>query len=259
MTMMAHHHHHRVSSLSSPSKSSFSAFLDLVRVAGSRHRARGTVVSPVNPTKGKNVNTLTLEDDGKKMWHRRASTMSATNAVRRMRFLLKHPRVKENLSAKESECFSKAIMPQSYAKSTISSKSRRFAMMKANFFESSETRRRGRRANAIMDDDTKKRKEDIRRLEMTLEQLKLTLERAERQAKEEMERIGPVDEEEAFEDDDDDDDDDGGDSSTSAFVTLTKEQKRFCDDDETKEHHPRVTQNNLEESSAIYKPPIRQT
>ena len=45
-----------------------------------------------------------------------------------------------------------------------------------------------------MDDDTKKRKEDIRRLEMTLEQLKLTLERAERQAKEEMERIGPVDE-----------------------------------------------------------------
>ena len=92
-------------------------------------------------------------------------------------------------------------------------------------------------------------KEDIRRLEMTLEQLKLTLERAERQAKEEMERIGPVDEEEAFEDDDDDDDDDGGDSSTSAFVTLTKEQKRFCDDDETKEHHPRVTQNNLEESS----------
>ena len=65
MTMMAHHHH-RVSSLSSPSKSSFSAFLDLVRVAGSRHRARGTIVSPVNPTKGKNVNTLTLEDDGKK-------------------------------------------------------------------------------------------------------------------------------------------------------------------------------------------------
>ena len=89
---------------------------------------------------------------------------------------------------------------------------------------------------------------------MTLEQLKLTLERAERQAKEEMERIGPVDEEEEFEDDDAD-----GDSSTSAFVTLTKEQKRFCDDDETKEHHPRVTQNNLEESSAIYKPPIRQT
>ena len=123
--------------------------------------------------------------------------------------------------------------------------------MKANF-ESSETRRRGRRVNAIMDDDTKKRKEDIRRLEMTLEQLKLTLERAERQAKEEMERIGPVDEEEEFEDDDDDD----GDSSTSAFVTLTKEQKRFCDDDETKEQ--RVTQNNLE-SSVIYKPPIRQT
>tara|TARA_B100001113_G_C20518577_1_gene366217 strand:+ start:38 stop:370 length:333 start_codon:yes stop_codon:yes gene_type:complete len=109
--------------------------------------------------------------------------------------------------------------------------------------------------NAIMDDDTKKRKEDIRRLEMTLEQLKLTLERAERQAKEEMERIGPVDEEEEFEDDDDDD----GDSSTSAFVTLTKEQKRFCDADETKEHHARVTQNNLEESSVIYKPAIRQT
>ena len=125
--------------------------------------------------------------------------------------------------------------------------------MKANFFESSETRRRGRRVNAIMDDDTKKRKEDIRRLEMTLEQLKLTLERAERQAKEEMERIGPVDEEEEFEDDDD------GDSSTSAFVTLTKEQKRFCDADETKEHHARVTQNNLEESSVIYKPAIRQT
>ena len=123
--------------------------------------------------------------------------------------------------------------------------------MKANFFESSETRRRGRRVNAIMDDDTKKRKEDIRRLEMTLEQLKLTLERAERQAKEEMERIGPVDEEEEFEDD--------GDSSTSAFVTLTKEQKRFCDADETKEHHARVTQNNLEESSVIYKPAIRQT
>ena len=129
--------------------------------------------------------------------------------------------------------------------------------MKANFFESSETRRRGRRVNAIMDDDTKKRKEDIRRLEMTLEQLKLTLERAERQAKEEMERIGPVDEEEEFEDDDEDDDD--GDSSTSAFVTLTKEQKRFCDADETKEHHARVTQNNLEESSVIYKPAIRQT
>ena len=126
--------------------------------------------------------------------------------------------------------------------------------MKANFFESSETRRRGRRVNAIMDDDTKKRKEDIRRLEMTLEQLKLTLERAERQAKEEMERIGPVDEEEEFEDDDDD-----VDSSTSAFVTLTKEQKRFCDADETKEHHARVTQNNLEESSVIYKPAIRQT
>jgi len=90
---------------------------------------------------------------------------------------------------------------------------------------------------------------------MTLEQLKLTLERAERQAKEEMERIGPVDEEEEFEDDDDDD----GDSSTSAFVTLTKEQKRFCDADETKEHHARVTQNNLEESSVIYKPAIRQT
>ena len=87
---------------------------------------------------------------------------------------------------------------------------------------------------------------------MTLEQLKLTLERAERQAKEEMERIGPVDEEEEFEDDD-------GDSSTSAFVTLTKEQKRFCDADETKEHHARVTQNNLEESSVIYKPAIRQT
>ena len=91
---------------------------------------------------------------------------------------------------------------------------------------------------------------------MTLEQLKLTLERAERQAKEEMERIGPVDEEEEFKDDNDDDD---GDLSTSAFVTLTKEQKRFCDDDETKEHHPRVTQNNLEESSVIYKPAIRQT
>ena len=102
--------------------------------------------------------------------------------------------------------------------------------------------------NAIMDDDTKKRKEDIRRLEMTLEQLKLTLERAERQAKEEMERIG-VDEEEEFEDDDDDD------SSPSAFVTVTKEQ-RFCDD-ETKEQRV-LTQNNLE-SSVIYKPAIRQT
>jgi len=148
------------------------------------------------------------------------TTISATKAIRRLRFLLKYPRVKENLSVERGAACLKSILPQRYMKSTISSSGR----IREDEDEAKTKDHRQRLLQlqgASVDDSARrnKRKEDISMLETTLERLKFSLEVAEKRAKEEMERMAR-----GADDEDEEDDDDSFDSS--AFLTLKKERGR---------------------------------
>ena len=145
------------------------------------------------------------------------TTIPATKAIRRLRFLLKYPRVKENLSVENGAACLKSILPQRYMKSTISS-SERIREDEDEEKTKDYRQRLLQLRGASVDDSARrnKRKEDIAMLETTLERLKFSLEVAEKRAKEEMERMARGADEE--------DDDDSFDSS--AFLTLKKERGR---------------------------------
>ena len=206
-----------------------SFFFDLIRVASSsssfssfaaREKKKLFLAFSVNE-KTKKASSHAIGDLEKK---RRTTTTTtttttipATKAIRRLRFLLKYPRVKENLSVENGAACLKSILPQRYMKSTISS-SERIREDEDEEKTKDYRQRLLQLRGASVDDSARrnKRKEDIAMLETTLERLKFSLEVAEKRAKEEMERMARGADEE--------DDDDSFDSS--AFLTLKKERGR---------------------------------
>jgi hypothetical protein len=200
-----------------------SFFFDLIRVASSSSSsssfaAREKKLSlSVNARKKASSHAI---GDLEKKRRTTTTTISATKAIRRLRFLLKYPRVKENLSVERGAACLKSILPQRYMKSTISSSGR----IREDEDEAKTKDHRQRfllLQGASADDSARrnKRKEDIAMLETTLERLKFSLEVAEKRAKEEMERMAR-----GADDEDEEDDDDSFDSS--AFLTLKKERGR---------------------------------
>ena len=200
-----------------------SFFFDLIRVASSssslssfaaREKKKLFLTFSVNE-KTKKASSHAIGDLEKK--RRTTTTIPATKAIRRLRFLLKYPRVKENLSVENGAACLKSILPQRYMKSTISS-SERIREDEDEEKTKDYRQRLLQLRGASVDDSARrnKRKEDIAMLETTLERLKFSLEVAEKRAKEEMERMARGADEE--------DDDDSFDSS--AFLTLKKERGR---------------------------------
>ena len=202
-----------------------SFFFDLIRVASSsssfssfaaREKKKLFLAFSVNE-KTKKASSHAIGDLEKK--RRTTTTIPATKAIRRLRFLLKYPRVKENLSVENGAACLKSILPQRYMKSTISSTERIREDEDEDEEKTKDYRQRLLQLRGASVDDSarrNKRKEDIAMLETTLERLKFSLEVAEKRAKEEMERMARGADEE--------DDDDSFDSS--AFLTLKKERGR---------------------------------
>jgi hypothetical protein len=203
-----------------------SFFFDLIRVASSSSSsssfaAREKKLSlSVNARKKASSHAIGDLEKKRRTTTTTTTTISATKAIRRLRFLLKYPRVKENLSVERGAACLKSILPQRYMKSTISSSGR----IREDEDEAKTKDHRQRfllLQGASADDSARrnKRKEDIAMLETTLERLKFSLEVAEKRAKEEMERMAR-----GADDEDEEDDDDSFDSS--AFLTLKKERGR---------------------------------
>ena len=199
------------SSFSSSSSSSFAAReKKLFLSVNARKKASSHAIGDLEKKRRMTTTTTTTT----------TTTISATKAIRRLRFLLKYPRVKENLSVERGAACLKSILPQRYMKSTISSSGR----IREDEDEAKTKDHRQRLLQlqgASVDDSARrnKRKEDISMLETTLERLKFSLEVAEKRAKEEMERMAR-----GADDEDEEDDDDSFDSS--AFLTLKKERGR---------------------------------
>ena len=206
-----------------------SFFFDLIRVASSSSSSSSSSFAArekklslsVNARKKASSHAIgDLEKKRRTTTTTTTTTISATKAIRRLRFLLKYPRVKENLSVERGAACLKSILPQRYMKSTISSSGR----IREDEDEAKTKDHRQRfllLQGASADDSARrnKRKEDIAMLETTLERLKFSLEVAEKRAKEEMERMAR-----GADDEDEEDDDDSFDSS--AFLTLKKERGR---------------------------------
>ena len=216
-------HHHR-----DDDEDVVSFFFDLIRVASSSSSSSSSFAAArekklflsVNATKKASSHAIG-DLEKKRRTTTTTTTISATKAIRRLRFLLKYPRVKENLSVERGAACLKSILPQRYMKSTISSSGR----IREDEDEAKTKDHRQRfiqLQGASVDDRARrnKRKEDIAMLETTLERLKFSLEVAEKRAKEEMERMAR-----GAGDEDEEDDDDTFDSS--AFLTLKKERDIF--------------------------------